>query len=204
MKSDHPGRIVIASGNAGKLAEFASLLQGWDCEAVPQGQLGVKAPEETGTSFVENALLKAHAAAQQTQLPAIADDSGLEVDALGGAPGIYSARFAGANASDTENNQKLLSALAEVPTPQRTARYQCALVYLRHWQDPNPIICQASWEGRILEAPRGSGGFGYDPLFFLPELGCTAAELDPAQKNRISHRGKALVALTAALQREFQ
>lgn len=204
MKSDRPRRIVIASGNAGKLAEFSLLLKGWDCEAVPQEQLGVEAPEETGSSFVENALLKAHAAAQQTRLPAIADDSGLEVDALGGAPGIFSARFAGANAGDRENNQKLLEALAGVPAQQRTARYRCALVYLRHWQDPNPVICQASWEGRILEAPQGGGGFGYDPLFYLPKLRCTAAELDPEQKNRISHRGQALVKLTAALEREFQ
>ena len=204
MKSDHPLRIVIASSNAGKLAEFSSLLEGWNCEAVPQDRLGVEAPEETGSSFVENALLKAHAAAQQTRLPAIADDSGLEVDALDGEPGIFSARFAGADASDRDNNEKLLEALAGVPTQQRTARYRCALVYLRHWQDPNPVICQATWEGRIMEAPRGGGGFGYDPLFFVPDLGCTAAELDPEQKNRISHRGKALVALTAALEREFQ
>jgi XTP/dITP diphosphohydrolase len=204
MRTDRPQRIVLASNNPGKLAEFAELLAGWDCEVLSQAALGVTAPEETGSSFVENALLKAHAAAHQTLLPAIADDSGLEVDALDGAPGIYSARFAGPGASDQENNRKLLEALDGVPEEQRTARYRCALVYLRHWQDPNPVICEASWEGRILEAPQGRGGFGYDPLFFIPELGCTAAELDAARKNRISHRGQALGSLLARLEQEFQ
>ena len=195
---------MIASGNAGKLREFADLLAQWDCEAVPQADFDVVAPEETGDSFVENALLKANAASHQTGLPAIADDSGLEVDALGGAPGIYSARYAGESASDADNNRKLLQALTGVPEASRSARYHCALVYLRHWQDPNPVICQASWEGRILESPAGDGGFGYDPLFFLPEHGATAAQLDRDTKNRVSHRGKALEQLLAKLAREFE
>ena len=204
MKSNPPQRVVIASGNQGKLAEFAELLAAWHSQVVPQASLGVIPAEETGDSFVENALLKAHAAAHQTLLPAIADDSGLEVDALDGAPGIYSARYAREGATDADNNRKLLAELEGVPTDRRTARYHCALVYLRHWQDPNPIICQATWEGLILDAPRGDGGFGYDPLFYLPDHDCTAAQLATGQKNRISHRGRAMAALLAALQQEFQ
>lgn len=204
MKSKAPQRVVIASSNRGKLAEFAELLAAWHSQILPQASLGVIPAEETGDSFVENALLKAHAAAHQTLLPAIADDSGLEVDALDGAPGIYSARYAGKDATDADNNRKLLGALEGIPAARRTARYHCALVYLRHWQDPNPIICQACWEGVILDAPRGDGGFGYDPLFYLPDHDCTAAQLDAGQKNRISHRGQAMAALLAALQREFQ
>lgn len=203
MDTENPQRVVIASGNAGKLTEFRQLLQGWGRDAVAQAELGVVAPEETGDSFVENALLKAHAAAQQTGLPAIADDSGLAVDALDGAPGIYSARYAGPGASDSDNNRKLLDSLRGVPDSRRTARYHCALVYLRHWQDPNPVICEATWEGQILDTPRGSGGFGYDPLFYLPTQQCTAAELDAVEKNRVSHRGQAMAALLAALEREF-
>ena len=204
MKTEgKPHRIVIASGNRGKLAEFARLLAHWSCEAVPQSGFDIPAVEETGDSFVENALLKANAASHYSGLPAIADDSGLEVDALGGAPGIYSARYAGEDASDADNNRKLLGALQGVPEERRTARFHCALVYLRHWQDPNPVICQASWEGRILDTPAGDGGFGYDPLFYVPELGCTAAELDPETKNRVSHRGQATARLLAALEREL-
>lgn len=204
MKSEaKPHRIVIASGNKGKLAEFARLLGHWSCEAVPQSVFDISGVEETGDSFVENALLKANAASHYSGLPAIADDSGLEVDALGGAPGIYSARYAGENASDEDNNLKLLAALQGLPAEQRTARFHCALVYLRHWQDPNPVICQASWEGRILDTPVGSGGFGYDPLFFVPEQGCTAAELDADTKNRVSHRGQATAKLLAALEQEL-
>lgn len=204
MKSEgKPHRIVIASGNRGKLAEFARLLAHWSCEAVPQAAFDIPAVEETGDSFVENALLKANAASHYSGLPAIADDSGLEVDALGGAPGIYSARYAGEDASDEDNNRKLLAALQGVPEQRRTARFHCALVYLRHWQDPNPIICQASWEGRIIDAPAGSGGFGYDPLFYVPAQGRTAAELDPETKNRVSHRGQATAKLLAALELEL-
>ncbi len=198
-----PHRVVIASGNRGKLAEFADLLAQWDCEAVPQAAFDIAAVDETGDSFVENALLKANAASHHSGLPAIADDSGLIVDALDGAPGIYSARYAGEDASDEDNNSKLLSALADVPEAERTARFHCALVYLRHWQDPNPVICQADWEGRIAFAPAGEGGFGYDPLFFLPAEGTTAAQLEAATKNRVSHRGQAMALLLAALEQEL-
>jgi XTP/dITP diphosphohydrolase len=155
--------------------------------------------EETGLSFVENAILKARHAAAHTGLAALADDSGIEVDALKGAPGIYSARFAGVNATDSDNNAFLLKQLTNVPEPLRTARYHCVLVYMRHAEDSMPLICSASWEGYILTAPQGEGGFGYDPLFWLPELNCTSAQLTKAHKNKISHRGKAMAALLAAL-----
>jgi XTP/dITP diphosphohydrolase len=194
---------VLASGNAGKLREFEALLADWHCEVVSQGSLGVPEVEETGESFVENALLKAHNAAHHSRLPAIADDSGLCVDALDGAPGIYSARFAGPGASDADNNARLLEALAGVPAAGRSASFHCALVYLRHWQDPNPVICQARWAGRILESPAGDQGFGYDPLFWVEQQGCSAAQLPAALKNRISHRGQALQDLLSALQQEY-
>jgi XTP/dITP diphosphohydrolase len=199
MLTERPQRIVLASGNAGKLREFSALLASWDCEVLPQSAFAVPCVDETGTSFAENALLKAHGAAQHSGLPTLADDSGIAVDALDGAPGVFSARFAGVDASAAENNQKLLQALAEVPEQQRTARFHCALVYLRHWQDPNPVICQASWEGRILLAARGEQGFGYDPLFYVPDHDCSAAQLNTELKNRISHRGQALVKLRNAL-----
>ncbi len=198
-----PHRVVIASGNRGKLAEFADLLAQWDCEAVPQSAFNIEPVDETGDSFVENALLKANAASHHSGLPAIADDSGLIVDALDGEPGIYSARYAGEDASDADNNRKLLAALSGIPEEQRTARFHCALVFLRHWQDPNPIICQADWEGRILFEPAGEGGFGYDPLFYVPGQKASAAQLDAATKNRISHRGQAMALLLAALAREL-
>ena len=193
----------MASGNSGKLKEIGSLLREWQCEVVPQAQFATPAVAETGDSFVENALLKAHTAARHCGLPAIADDSGLEVDALNGAPGIYSARFSGPDATDSENNRKLLAELAGVPSAARGARFCCALVYLRHWQDPNPIICQASWEGRILQEEVGDNGFGYDPLFFVAEHGCSSAQLPPELKNRISHRGLAMQQLLTALRREY-
>ncbi|MDJ0877082.1 MAG: RdgB/HAM1 family non-canonical purine NTP pyrophosphatase [Halieaceae bacterium] len=198
-----PHRVVIASGNRGKLAEFADLLAQWNCEAVPQSAFDIEPVDETGDSFVENALLKANAASHYSGLPAIADDSGLIVDALDGAPGIFSARYAGEDASDTDNNHKLLAALAGVPEEARSARFHCALVFLRHWQDPNPVICQADWEGRILFEPTGSGGFGYDPLFFVPSENASAAQLDAATKNRISHRGQAMALLLDALAQEL-
>ena len=198
-----PHRVVIASGNRGKLAEFAQLLSQWDCEAVPQSAFDIQPVDETGDSFVENALLKANAASHHSGLPAIADDSGLVVDALGGAPGIYSARYAGQEASDADNNEKLLAALKDVPEEARSARFHCALVFLRHWQDPNPIICEATWEGRILLEPAGEGGFGYDPLFYVPGSGCTSAQLEASEKNRLSHRGQAMRLLLEALQREY-
>ena len=184
--------IVLASNNAGKVREFNALLAGLDLEVVPQSQFGVAEIEETGLTFVENAILKARNAAQHAQRPAIADDSGLEVDALDGAPGIYSARYAGPGASDAANLEKVLGMLNGVPEAKRTARFQCVLVYLRHALDPTPLIVQGTWEGRILDAPRGRSGFGYDPVFFVPTHGCSAAELQPETKNALSHRGQAL------------
>lgn len=192
-------RVVLASNNEGKTREVAAELQGLGIELLPQSHFGVEPADETGLTFVENAILKARHACRHTGLPSIADDSGIEVDALNGAPGIYSARYAGPDADDGANNARLLQALAETSDAERSARYQCVMVYLRHAEDPTPIICQASWEGYVLREPRGNGGFGYDPLFFLPDLGCTAAELDLAAKNRVSHRGQALRKLIDAL-----
>jgi XTP/dITP diphosphohydrolase len=185
-------RLVIASGNPGKLREFRELLGGLPFDVIPQGDLGIDAPEETGTSFLENALLKARHAARTAQAAAIADDSGLEVDALEGAPGIYSARYAGAGADDAANNAKLLGALKAVPPQTRSARYRCVLVFVAGDGDPAPLTAEGVWEGLIVDSPRGSAGFGYDPHFWLPELKMTAAELDPGEKNRRSHRGMAL------------
>lgn len=171
-------------------------------EVLPLSQFTHAAVPETGLTFVENAIIKARHAAELAQLPAIADDSGLEVDALQGAPGIYSARYAGAHASDEDNLRKLLAALDGRKTTERTARYCCALVYMRWSHDPFPLISQASWEGRIAEAPRGTGGFGYDPIFELPERAITVAQLPAAEKNQLSHRGQALRSLVAQLTRE--
>ncbi len=185
-------RIVLASSNAGKVREFNELLEGSGIEVVPQSVYGVPDIEETGLTFVENAILKARNAAQHTGLPAIADDSGLEVDALDGAPGIYSARYAGADASDEANLRKLLEALRDTPDEQRGARFQCLMVYMRHAADPTPRIVQGTWEGRILRAPCGDNGFGYDPVFLVPDRQCSSAELAPELKNRLSHRGQAL------------
>jgi len=192
-------RIVLASGNPGKVREFNELLSSHGFEIVPQSDFEVPEVEETGLSFVENALLKARNAARHSGLPAIADDSGLEVDALQGAPGIYSARYAGPDASDQENYEKLLNALNGVPDAERTARFQCLLVFMRHAADPTPLICQGTWEGRMLPAPQGDNGFGYDPVFYVPEEGCSSAELPPEVKNRLSHRGQALQQLVKAL-----
>lgn len=192
-------KIVLATGNAGKVREINALLEHSQVEVVPQTELAVPDIAETGLSFVENAILKARNAAHHTGLPAIADDSGLEVDALAGAPGIYSARYAGEQASDEDNWRKLLDALEGVPDAERTARFQCLMVYLRHAADPVPLIVQGTWEGRILHQPRGSGGFGYDPVFLVPALGKTSAELDAGEKNRLSHRGQALRQLVGYL-----
>jgi len=191
-------RIVLASGNPGKAREIAQLLADHQVEVLAQSACNVPEAEETGLTFVENAILKARNAAAHSGLPAIADDSGLEVDALNGAPGIYSARYAGPGCSDADNNAKLLTALADIPEAERSARFQCLLVYLRHAEDPTPLIVQGTWEGRILDAPRGDGGFGYDPLFFVPDLGMSSAELAAETKNRLSHRGQALRALLDA------
>lgn len=190
-----PAKLVLASGNPGKIKEFRQLLAKAHIEVIPQAEFDISEVEETGLSFVENAILKARHASEIAQLPAIADDSGLEVDYLDGAPGIYSARFAGEQANDEVNNAKLLKLLQGVPDKQRTARFQCLLVYLRHPQDPTPLICQGTWEGRILATPQGNNGFGYDPLFFVPERRCSSAELSPADKNQLSHRGKAMACL---------
>jgi XTP/dITP diphosphohydrolase len=192
-------RLVLASGNAGKVRELRQLLEPLNIDVLPQSEFNVPAVAETGLSFVENAILKARHAAMHAQLPAIADDSGIEVDALHGAPGIYSARYAGEDASDEDNLRMLIRELSAVPAVNRTARYRCALVFMRWDKDPSPIVCQASWEGRLLNSPRGSGGFGYDPIFELPDRGLTAAELPTAEKNALSHRGKALQMLVAQL-----
>ncbi len=192
-------KVVLASGNAGKVREINQILAELDIEVVPQSGFDVPEAEETGLTFVENAILKARNAARHTGLPAIADDSGIEVDALHGAPGIYSARYAGVGASDAANLEKLLEALADVPQNLRSARFQCLMVYLRHADDPTPLICQGTWNGRITEAPRGDNGFGYDPVFFVPDHDCTSAELPAEIKNRLSHRGQALRALVASL-----
>jgi len=192
-------QIVLASNNAGKIREIQALLAGLEVEILPQSTFVQAEAEETGTSFVENALIKARFAAAASGLPAIADDSGLEVDALAGAPGVYSARYAGAGATDAANNAKLLQEMERVEDAARTARFRCCMVYVRDADDPNPLIVQEAWEGRILRALSGENGFGYDPLFFVPEWGCSSAELPPAEKNRISHRGKALRALVALL-----
>ncbi len=189
--------VVLASGNAGKLRELAKVLAPLDVSLQPQAQFNVPDAEETGLSFVENAIIKARAAAQHTGLPAIADDSGIEVDHLNGAPGIYSARYSGAG--DEANNVLLLQELGEIPEEQRSARFQCVLVYMRHALDPVPLICQGSWEGFILSEPRGENGFGYDPLFYLPDYQCSSAQLAPGIKNRISHRAKASRLLFDAL-----
>jgi XTP/dITP diphosphohydrolase len=194
-------RVVVATANAGKLRELTALLAGLDMQLVAQSGLGIAPVEETGTTFAENALLKARHAARCTGLAAIADDSGLEVAALQGAPGLYSARYAGPGSDDAANNAKLLRVLAGVPDEARGARYRCVLVFVNGPDDPAPVVAQASWEGRIIDTPRGSGGFGYDPYFWLPDRGCTAAELDAAEKNRISHRGQAMRQLRVALER---
>jgi XTP/dITP diphosphohydrolase len=194
-----PARLVLATGNAGKLREMRAILAPWSVEVLPQSGFTAANADETGLSFVENAILKARFAAQASGLPAVADDSGLEVDALHGAPGIYSARYAGPGADDAANNARLLRELDAVPDRERTARYRCAMAFMRWPLDPAPIVCQASWEGRIARLPRGTGGFGYDPLFLVGDGEVMAAELDAGHKNSISHRGKALRALVAAL-----
>jgi XTP/dITP diphosphohydrolase len=189
--------VVLASGNAGKLREFNRLLNPLDMVLKPQSEFDAPDVPEDGLSFVENAIIKARAASKHCSLPAIADDSGLEVDYLKGAPGIHSARYSGAG--DAANNTKLLQALEGVPEAQRTARFQCVLVYMRHAEDPTPLVCQGSWEGRILLAQQGENGFGYDPLFFVPGHNCSSAELPPETKNRISHRAIASALLLDAL-----
>ena len=192
-------KVVLASSNPGKLAELRALLEPAGVHVVPQDAFGVEPPEETGLTFVENALVKARAACAATGLPALADDSGVVVDALGGAPGVRSARYAGDGASDADNLARLLEALSGIESPDRGAAFVCALVHLRHAHDPCPIVCEGVWRGRILDAPRGGGGFGYDPVFFVETLGRTAAELSREEKNAVSHRGLALAQLLGRL-----
>lgn len=192
-------KVVLATGNKGKLRELQAMLAGKGLEIVPQTELDVPEAEETGSTFGENALLKARNAARHTGLPAIADDSGLEVDALKGAPGIFSARYAGPDASDAGNLKKLLHELAGVPASKRTARFRCVIAYVRRADDPSPLVCEGVWEGSILETPRGTNGFGYDPVFLVPGKDRSSAELPPEEKNRLSHRGQALAKLAAAL-----
>lgn len=199
MSTTEPASIVLASGNPGKLRELQQLLADLGTRIAPQSDYAVPEAEETGLTFVENALIKARNACRHTGLAAIADDSGIEVDALNGAPGIYSARFAGAGASDAENNALLLEKLRSVPEAACSARFQCLLVLMRHAEDPTPLICQGTWEGRILRAATGGNGFGYDPLFWVAETGCSSAELDRAHKNRISHRAQAMQKLRESL-----
>jgi XTP/dITP diphosphohydrolase len=202
MTGHHTGeKIVLASNNAGKVREINQLLASEQIEVVPQKAFNIPDAVEDGLSFVENAIKKARHAASLSGQPAIADDSGIEVDALNGAPGIYSARFARAGASDEENLQKLLERLADVPEAKRSARFQCLMVYMRHAEDPTPLICQGTWEGRILFEPRGENGFGYDPIFYVPSHDCSSAELPAEVKNRLSHRGQALQKLLQALSR---
>jgi XTP/dITP diphosphohydrolase len=193
-------KLVLASSNPGKLAELRELLAGSGIEPHAQSEFGIGDVEETGLSFIENALLKARHAARISGLPALGDDSGLCVDALGGAPGLYSARYAGTHGDADANIDKLLAALADVPDERRGAHFHAVLALLRHADDPQPIIAEGSWHGRILRTRRGDGGFGYDPVFFDAELGKSAAEFEPALKNRISHRGRALTALQDKLQ----
>lgn len=197
-------RIVLASNNPGKKREIGQILTGLGFEIIPQSEFDIEDVEENGLSFVENAIIKGRHASRIAGLPAIADDSGIEVDALRGEPGIYSARYAGPGSRDQENNEKLLEALKDLPDEQRDARFQCVIVYLRHANDPMPVICTGTWEGRILHEPKGIQGFGYDPLFYVPTHHCASAELPPEVKNQISHRAQALSALKRALEIEQQ
>jgi len=192
-------KVVLATGNPGKVREMSALLAEFGLEVLPQSNFNIVEADETGTTFIENAIIKAKHAAAVTGLPAIADDSGLAVDALQGVPGIYSARYAGVDASDRDNLLKLLDALKGVPAAQRTARFHCVLVYMTHADDPTPLVCHGSWDGVITEQPSGEDGFGYDPIFFVESEGCTSAELTKQRKSELSHRGQALTKLLAAM-----
>ncbi|EMK6670427.1 XTP/dITP diphosphatase [Vibrio fluvialis] len=197
-------KIVLATGNQGKVREMADLLADFGFDVVAQSEFNVSEVAETGTTFIENAIIKARHAAKETGLPAIADDSGLEVDYLGGAPGVYSARYAGEDASDQQNLEKLLYAMKDVPEAQRSARFHCVLVLMRHENDPTPLVCHGKWEGRILTQAHGSNGFGYDPIFFVPEENCASAQLEPMRKKQLSHRGQALKKLFQAIEEQKQ
>ncbi|MCG9690716.1 XTP/dITP diphosphatase [Vibrio sp. Isolate22] len=195
-------KIVLATGNQGKVREMADILSEFGFDVVAQSEFNVSEVAETGTTFIENAIIKARHAAKETGLPAIADDSGLEVDYLNGAPGIYSARYSGEGATDKQNIEKLLDAMQGVDTEKRTARFHCVLVLMRHENDPTPLVCHGKWEGKILIEEHGENGFGYDPVFFVPEDNCASAELDPSRKKQLSHRGKALASLFKALKEQ--
>ncbi|MBY7809665.1 XTP/dITP diphosphatase [Vibrio fluvialis] len=197
-------KIVLATGNQGKVREMADLLADFGFDVVAQSEFNVSEVAETGTTFIENAIIKARHAAKKTGLPAIADDSGLEVDYLGGAPGVYSARYAGEDASDQQNLEKLLDAMKDVSEAQRSARFHCVLVLMRHENDPTPLVCHGKWEGRILTQAHGSNGFGYDPIFFVPEENCASAQLEPMRKKQLSHRGQALKKLFQAIEEQKQ
>ncbi|MGF1697352.1 XTP/dITP diphosphatase [Vibrio lamellibrachiae] len=194
-------KIVLATGNQGKVREMADLLSDFGFDVIAQSEFNVSEVAETGTTFIENAIIKARHAAKETGLPAIADDSGLEVDFLNGAPGVYSARYAGKGATDLENLEKLLEAMKDAPQEQRTARFHCVLVLMRHENDPTPIVCHGKWEGSILTEAEGENGFGYDPIFYVPEEDCASALLESTRKKQLSHRGKALKSLFAALEK---
>ncbi|GAA0856714.1 XTP/dITP diphosphatase [Aliiglaciecola litoralis] len=197
-------KIVLATGNKGKVKEFARLFQDFPFEVVPQSEFNVDDADETGTTFVENAIIKARHAAKVTGLPAIADDSGLAVDALNGAPGVYSSRYAGPDATDEQNVDKLLAALADTPDEKLQARFLCVIVYMQSAEDPTPIICQGEWHGHISRIRRGEGGFGYDPVFWVSSQHLTSAQLMPEVKNRLSHRGKALKILFEKLSKKLE
>jgi len=192
-------KVVLASSNAGKIKEFKEILKNFHIDIIPQSDLGVSDIEETGLSFIENAIIKARHAAKVTGLPAIADDSGLAVDALNGAPGIYSARYAGANAGSKNNIAKLLNDMRDVPDNKRSGSFHCVLAFLSHALDPTPLICDGKWSGQILHEPKGENGFGYDPVFYVPSEKMTAAELPSTLKNQISHRGMAIQLLLKML-----
>ncbi|MBB1313111.1 XTP/dITP diphosphatase [Aliivibrio sp. SR45-2] len=192
-------KIVLATGNQGKVREMADILSDFGFDVVAQSEFNVSDVAETGTTFIENAIIKARHAAKETGLPAIADDSGLEVDALHGAPGVYSARYSGEGATDQKNIDKMLAAMDGIPTEKRTARFHCVLVLMKHENDPTPLICHGSWEGHITTEQQGENGFGYDPIFWVSEDNCSSAELEPARKKQLSHRGQALKKLFAAL-----
>ncbi|MBQ3774596.1 MAG: RdgB/HAM1 family non-canonical purine NTP pyrophosphatase [Ruminobacter sp.] len=196
-------QIVLATGNKAKCAEFNKMLELTDIEIIPQSRFNVPTPEETGTTFVENAIIKARNAAKYSGLPAIADDSGIEVDCLNGRPGVYSSRYSGEHATDEENLNKLIEEVSAFPENQRTARYWCVLVFMKNEFDPTPVICQRSWEGKIILEKKGKNGFGYDPSFLIPLLGQTAAEISPELKNKLSHRGQAMHDMLDVLLKKF-
>jgi XTP/dITP diphosphohydrolase len=196
-------KIVLATGNKGKVKELAAMLSDLSIEVLPQSDFAVTEIAETGSTFIENAIIKARHASKHTGLPAIADDSGLAVDALGGAPGVYSARFSGENATDQSNITKLLGLMADVPNDKRQAKFLCVLVYMRHADDPSPIICQGEWCGEIMTEQQGDNGFGYDPIFWVNQQNSSSAQLSSQQKNALSHRGKALKLLLAQLQNQI-